>query len=109
MRHFWRAVEDGGIANEEMHLDVQALLDVMKKYWSPGFSAVARASHRYGLIKEVQRPGNLWAHQEPFSLDEVNTGVRSYPPAPRGCWCTSRGRPGRTAQINRSKCIVALS
>jgi hypothetical protein len=66
----WEKIVNGGIANGDIHFDVQALLDIMKKYWSPVFRP-SLGHHRYGLIKEVRAVRNRWAHQEPFSFDEV--------------------------------------
>jgi hypothetical protein len=57
-------------ATNDEQLDVQALLDIMKKYWPQVFRP-SLGHNAYGLIKEVREVRNRWAHQESFSGDEV--------------------------------------
>jgi hypothetical protein len=66
----WREQLNGSIAERERSFDVHALLDIMKKEWAQIFRSKL-GHHRYALIKEVREIRNRWAHQEPFSLDEV--------------------------------------
>lgn len=66
----WENRVNGGMANGDTHFDAQALLNIMKEYWPQVFRP-SLGHNRYGLIKEVRNVRNRWAHQEPFSSEEV--------------------------------------
>ena len=69
---------------DDEHFDVQALLDIMKKYWPQVFG------HHWGITVWVDKRGTGGTQPvgtpRTIQLRGDESGVRSYPRAPRGCW-----------------------
>jgi hypothetical protein len=80
-------------ATNDEQFDVQALLDIMKKYWPQVFRP-SLGHNAYGLIKEVREVRNRWAHQESFSGDEVMQALAIMK------WCFATTDESRACSMN---------
>lgn len=61
---------------QDAHPDVQALFGVYLKHWNAAFSEALKPADR-GLIFELKDARNLWAHEQPVSLDQAYRALDS--------------------------------
>ena len=61
---------DWGSKEDELHLDVHALLIIMWYQWKEVFGKILGHAER-SLVSELRTVRNDWAHQKPFSTDDA--------------------------------------
>src|ERR1700676_2793401 len=63
-------------ADEELHLDTQALLLILWDQWQIVFRNALGHAER-SLVSELRETRNKWAHQETFSTDDAYRALDS--------------------------------
>src|SRR2546429_9528143 len=58
------------IRPDELPEDSQALIQILETQWDQVFKAVLGPKKHY-MVDELRDTRNKWAHQEPFSTDDV--------------------------------------